>query len=1301
MLERLFRDMDVREIAGATEGGDASLLGAAALFDQLSEGVIVADRDGRLVLVNEAAARLHGVRRLDVAPEDYSDTYHLLTEAGKPYPPERLPLTRAVRHGEIVTDARWRIRRPDGSEVLAIGSARPLRDPQGRQFGAVLTFRDDTARHQAERDLAESEARFRAMADSAPAPVWVTNEGGIEFANRAFEEFAGLPVDELRGETWTKIIHPEDLPAIWAMRAAAWEKREPYEFEARFRNAAGEWLWMRTSSRPRFDAEGALLGYVGMAVDVTETRRAEAELREESRTLETINRTGEAVAAELDLETVVGMVTDAGVELTGAQFGAFFYNVIDRSGESYMLYALSGVDRSAFETYPMPRNTAVFGPTFRGEGVVRSDDIMADPRYGRSEPYRGMPPGHLPVRSYLAVPVISRSGEVIGGLFFGHPETGRFDERHERLMAGLAAQAAVAIDNARLYQEAQREIEERRRAEGTLRESEERLGRALDAAGMGAWELDLATGDAWRSLLHDRIFGYEALLPEWSYESFLEHVLPDDRAEVDRSFQDAIASRSGWAFECRIRRADGIVRWIWAQGKVELDAGNQPLRMKGLVWDITDRKTVEEALRDRAEEMQTILDAVPAAIWIARDPEAREVVGNRASYELLRLDEGVNASLSAAEDERPSGFKVYAEGRELEPEELPVQRAAKGELVERFEEEVRFEDGTSVSLYGNAVPLHDSAGRVRGGVAAFVDVTQRRQAEERYRQIVEGAEDFAIVTLDEAGTITSWNSGAERMTGYTEEEALGQPGAIFFSPEDREAGAPDHEMNRAKSDGRAINERWHQRKDGSRFWGSGLMMRLDVPGGGYLKIFRDRTAEHEAEATMRENERRLRAAVLASPFPMMLHAEDGQVLELSRKWTELTGYDRAELKTHFDWFRLAYPGRDGDLAKLLTEEFGREGEIAAGEFEIRVKDGSTRIWDFHNVGLGKLPDGRRLQISAASDVTERRAAEEALRESEGRFRALAGSVPAFVWFASADGALHYLNERWCEYTGQTPAEALPHGWADALHPDDAERTARLWQDAIGKGVNYEAECRYRRHDGAYRWYMARAEPLRDGSGAVTGWFGTSSDIHEQKQYQQHLRLLVDELNHRVKNTLAIVQSLAHQTFRSEGVSGEARGAFEGRLEALAAAHNLLTRENWEAAALRDVVDAALHAHDRKDGRFSIDGPPVRLEPKTAVTIAMALHELATNALKYGALSNARGQVSIGWRVSEGPEPRLTMRWEEHGGPPVAQPVHRGFGSRMIERALASDLRGTVLLDFRPEGLVCEIDAPLPRPGQVP
>ena len=288
-----------------------------------------------------------------------------------------------------------------------------------------------------------------------------TLEGIITSWNAGAQRIFGYTEDEIIGKSILTLI-PNDLrneEAVILSRIRAGERIEHYETIRLSKD--GRPVDVSLTISPIHAPDGTIIGASKIVRDVSSRKLTEAQLKEQSEIVETINRLGQLLSAELDQQILIQSVTDAATELTGAEFGAFFYNVIDADGESYMLYTLSGVEREAFENFPMPRTTDVFGPTFRGEGTVRVDDIHADPRYGNNPPYHGMPAGHLPVVSYLAVSVTSRSGEVIGGLFFGHSAKGVFTDRHERIIEGIAAQTAVAIDNARLFEKAQRAIKDR------------------------------------------------------------------------------------------------------------------------------------------------------------------------------------------------------------------------------------------------------------------------------------------------------------------------------------------------------------------------------------------------------------------------------------------------------------------------------------------------------------------------------------------------------------------------------------------------------------------------------------------------------------------------------------------------------------------------------------------------------------------------------------------------------------------------------------------------------------------------
>jgi two-component sensor histidine kinase len=227
-------------------------------------------------------------------------------------------------------------------------------------------------------------------------------------------------------------------------------------------------------------------------------------------------------------------------------------------------------------------------------------------------------------------------------------------------------------------------------------------------------------------------------------------------------------------------------------------------------------------------------------------------------------------------------------------------------------------------------------------------------------------------------------------------------------------------------------------------------------------------------------------------------------------------------------------------------------------------------------------------------------------------------------------------------------------------------------------------------DGERRTMLWRAAPLDSADGEIQGAVCAAADVTERHRYEDHLKLLLNELNHRVKNTLTMVQSIASQTLRKSEPAAAA--AFEQRLMSLSAVHSLLTDASWTGARLHDVIRASLKAHlgDGED-RLRLEGDDMRLQPKTAVALSIALHELATNALKYGALSADHGSIAVRWTTQDD---RFRMRWEERGGPPVTAPDHQGFGTRMIEGGLRHELQGDVKIDYEPGGVVCTIDAPL-------
>lgn len=319
---------------------------------------------------------------------------------------------------------------------------------------------------------------------------------------------------------------------------------------------------------------------------------------DELRAILVVNDTAALIASHLDLDGLVQTVVDIAVELTGAEFGAFFYNVIGDDGEAYSLYSLSGAERSAFSSYPHPRATPVFEPTFKGTGIVRSEDITADPRYGQWAPHYGMPSGHLPVRSYLAVPVKSRSGEVIGGLFFGHGEPGRFAEWHERIAVGISHHAAVGIDNARLYERAKAEIARREATEVRLRETERRLSAVLNNASVSIFLMNEFQHCIYMNAAAERLTGFTLEEVQGRpLHDVIHHTRPDgspfplQECAIDRAFPENANTQGEEVF---VHKSGSFYPVAFTASPVH----DEEAKVVGTiieVRDISEEKKVEEA----------------------------------------------------------------------------------------------------------------------------------------------------------------------------------------------------------------------------------------------------------------------------------------------------------------------------------------------------------------------------------------------------------------------------------------------------------------------------------------------------------------------------------------------------------------------------------------------------------------------------------------------------------------------------------------------------------------------------------
>lgn len=734
--------------------------------------------------------------------------------------------------------------------------------------------------------------------------------------------------------------------------------------------------------------------------------------------------------SEHDIKSLINKLTEYAAELAGAEFAGYFVNrTPDNDVEStWSLYCLVGAPIEQFEQFGEPRITRLFTQTFDGVQVVRSMDIMLDSRYGALGPHHGMPKGHLPVRSYLAVPVLKRAGGVQGALLFGHSKPGKFTSRIEHIIVNVATMVAIALDNAERLVQLQREIKSRKTAEKQFHELIENSPRIKWFRNAdGSVEVYSA---AWRK------YTGQDDSANMAWETFIH---PDDLSHAMEIRLKGEESGEAFEAEFRIRNASGEYRWHHGRvSPIKNDMGIVT-GWVGTVTDIQDQKAIAERLRTSQE----------------------------------RLDLAVRAH------------------------------------------------------------------------------------------------NIGIFDFDMMDRVLIWSDQMMKLFDI-------DPNDFDNSPE---------------------------------FW--------------YSRVYHEDLEDHQ----------KLVAKAIKRKSP---HIE----------------------------FKYRVKHRNGRLRYI------------AGSANI--------IYDGNGAPLR--------MVGVNYDYTDQYRAQKALLESEQRLKATYHSVGVGISEIDASGKYFRVNEAWTKITGFSVDEVQGKHFDDIMLPQDAERCGEAFKKFTEGGTEaFECEVRCAHKDGHALWLHTSTSAVRDENGKFIYAVRVIRDITERKEYQERQKLLINELNHRVKNTLATIQGIASQTIRYSPDLHEFKTRFEQRLLAISLTHNILTEESWEGAALIDIIRAELTPfHGAETLRWFVIGPSVRLKPEVVVPFGMVVHELATNAVKYGALSNADGIVNVSWTLAED---RLNFCWVETGGPEVVPPINTGFGSKLIQ-GLRRQMNADWSINYAPSGVECELIIPL-------
>ncbi len=805
-----------------------------------------------------------------------------------------------------------------------------------------------------------------------------------------------------------------------------------------------------------------------------------------------------------------------------------------------------------------------------------------------------------------------------------------------------------------------------------------------------------------------------------------KYILEDDRPAVFAAIAHAIANKSLFELEHRVLLADGSVGWVLSRAVPLLDPDGRIIEWFGAGTDVTERRNAVQQLRDRE----------------ARDVQRLEAQVRERTAELERSRDLLRGTMDASTDM----IQVFAAVRDEDGQIVDFKW-----VLNNHTSESRFGE-----VKGRSLLERNPGVIVEGILDAFKRVTETGEAEQAERHyaheqfdgwflqtVVKLGDGVATTTKD----ITDWKTAQAEILRLQEEAAQARleesegrfrtladtaPAMIWQNDEnggnlfvnrylldftgkaaEDVAGPdwydiihPDDAVAYAESYMDAVRERraWQNRNrlrrhDGAWHWFDNFAQPLFGHDGafrGHVGVSIDIQATVEAEATLRESEERLRQFGEASQDILWIRdAATLQWIYLTPAFEAIYGLTREEALAGDDnyrtWQKLILPeDRDHALRCIAAVQAGRRVSF---EYRIRrQRDGAIRWLRNTDFPIREADGQIRMIGGIGQDFTE-------IREAELRFRTLVEGLPQLVWRAVNEGDWTWASPQWVECTGQSEVHYAGWGWLDAVHPDDQEAARAAWSRAFAE-AGFTVEHRLRRQDGQYRWFQTRAAPVRDEEGRIIEWFGTSTDIGDLLTSRELQQTLLAELQHRVRNILAVTRSIVRRSADAERSVEDYIQHLEGRISALARTQVMLTRHPGAGVDLEDMVRDELLVQAASEDQFSIDGPDVELSPKAAEVLTLAVHELATNATKYGAFSRDGGTLDLSWTVErrDGCD-WLLMHWQEHGVSILeSAPRRQGFGTELIARRIPYELKGHGSFELKPGGVVCRIEFPL-IPGE--